>query len=39
MIFKKGLILRRMQLKPDVEVIFEFVGYRKNHLYEGYVIE
>ena len=25
-----------MQLKPDVEVIFEFVGYRKNNLYEGY---
>lgn len=36
MISKKGVILRRMQLKPDVEVIFEFVGYRKNHLYEGY---
>ncbi len=26
MISKKGVILRRMQLKSDVEVIFEFVG-------------
>ena len=25
-----------MQLKPDVEAIFEFVGYRKKNLYEGY---
>ncbi len=25
-----------MQLKPDVEAIFKFVGYRKEHLYEGY---
>lgn len=25
-----------MRLKPDVEVIFEFVGCRKNNLYEGY---
>lgn len=34
MISKKGVLLRRMQLKPDVEAIFEFVGYRKKHLYE-----
>ncbi len=26
----------KMQLKPDVEVIFEFVGNRKDNLYEGY---
>ena len=25
-----------MQLKPDVEAIFEFVGCRKDNLYEGY---
>lgn len=25
-----------MQLKPDVEVIFEFVGRRRDNLYEGY---
>ena len=25
-----------MQLKPDVEVIFEFVGHRRDNLYEGY---
>ena len=25
-----------MQLKPDVEAIFEFVGNRKDNLYEGY---
>ncbi|GEM_PF-5059679 len=25
-----------MQLKPDVEAIFEFVGSRKDKLYEGY---
>lgn len=25
-----------MQLKPDVEVIFEFLGNRKDNLYEGY---
>ncbi len=25
-----------MKLSPDVEVIFEFVGYRKGNLYEGY---
>ena len=32
----KEEVVRGMQLKPDVEVIFEFVGYRKNNLYEGY---
>ncbi len=25
-----------MYSNPDVEVIFEFVGFRKNNLYEGY---
>lgn len=25
-----------MQLEPDVEAIFEFVGYRKRNLYQGY---
>ena len=25
-----------MQLKPDIEVIFEFVGHRRDNLYEGY---
>ncbi len=25
-----------MQFKPDVEAIFEFVGHRKDNLYEGY---
>lgn len=25
-----------MQLAPDVEAIFEFVGYRKRNLYQGY---
>ena len=25
-----------MQLKPDVEAIFEFTGSRKNNIYEGY---
>ena len=25
-----------MQLKPDVEAVFEFVGYRKENIYEGY---
>lgn len=25
-----------MQLKPDVEAIFKFVGYRRESLYEGY---
>ena len=32
----KEEVMRGMQLKPDVEAIFEFVGYRKNNLYEGY---
>ena len=25
-----------MQSKPDVEAVFEFVGYRKENIYEGY---
>lgn len=25
-----------MQLKPDVEAVFEFVGFRKENIYEGY---
>lgn len=25
-----------MELKPDVEVLFEFIGYRKDNIYEGY---
>jgi len=25
-----------MQLKPDVEAVFNFIGYRKENLYEGY---
>lgn len=25
-----------MQLEPDVEAVFEFVGDRKEHIYEGY---
>lgn len=25
-----------MQVKPDVEAIFEFIGSRKDNLYEGY---
>ena len=25
-----------MQTKPDVEAIFEFAGFRKDNLYEGY---
>lgn len=25
-----------MQLEPDVEAVFEFTGYRKEHIYEGY---
>ncbi|MCM1124250.1 MAG: hypothetical protein NC416_16835 [Eubacterium sp.] len=25
-----------MQLKPDIEVMFEFVGNRRDNLYEGY---
>ena len=25
-----------MQLEPDVEVIFEFIGFRKDNVYEGY---
>lgn len=25
-----------MQLEPDVEVIFEFVGFRKDNVFEGY---
>lgn len=25
-----------MQIKPDVEAIFEFVEYRKDNIYEGY---
>lgn len=33
MFFKKGV---RIQLKPDVEVIFEFIGCKKESLYEGY---
>ena len=32
----KEEVMRGMQLKPDVEARFEFVGYRKNNLYEGY---
>lgn len=28
--------MRCMQLKPDVEAIFEFVGHRKNKIFEGY---
>lgn len=26
----------QMQSKPDVEAVFEFVGYRKENIYEGY---
>lgn len=33
MLFKEEV---NMQINPDVEVIFEFVGYRKRNLYEGY---
>ena len=25
-----------MELKPDVEAIFEFVGYRKDNIFDGY---
>lgn len=25
-----------MELKPDVEVLFEFLGYRKGNTFEGY---
>lgn len=25
-----------MRLEPDVEAMFEFVGYRKDNVYEGY---
>lgn len=25
-----------MRLKPDVEAIFEFIGFRKGNVYEGY---
>lgn len=25
-----------MHTKPDVEALFEFVGFRKNNVYEGY---
>lgn len=25
-----------MQLKPDVEAVFEFVSFRRNNVYEGY---
>lgn len=25
-----------MELKPDVEVLFEFLGYRKGNIFEGY---
>ena len=32
----KEEVMRGMQLQPEVEAIFEFVGYRKNNLYEGY---
>ena len=28
--------MSKIQLKPDVEAIFEFVGYRKDNVYEGY---
>lgn len=26
----------KRKMQPDIEVIFEFVGYRRNNLYEGY---
>lgn len=26
----------QMQSKPDVEAVFEFVGFRKDNIYEGY---
>ena len=25
-----------MQLQPDVEALFEFIGFRENNVYEGY---
>lgn len=25
-----------MQLKPDAEAVFAFIGYRKNKIYQGY---
>lgn len=25
-----------MQIKPDVEAIFEFIGFRMGHIYQGY---
>ncbi len=28
--------IKKMQLKPDGEAIFEFTGSRKNNIYEGY---
>lgn len=33
MLLERGV---NMQLKPDVEAIFKFIGYRSENLYEGY---